>query len=83
MDLGWMLLQERILEEAHSSRYSIHPGFTKMYRDIREVYWWDVIKKDIVMFALYCLNCKQVKTEHQKPSGLFQEMGVLLRNGKK
>ena len=32
-------LQERILEEAHSSRYSIHPGFTKTYRDLREVYW--------------------------------------------
>ena len=31
-------LQERIMEEAHSSRYSIHPGSTKMYRDLREVY---------------------------------------------
>ncbi|KAH0658081.1 hypothetical protein KY289_026829 [Solanum tuberosum] len=29
-------LQERIMEEAHSSRYSIHPGSTKMYRDLRE-----------------------------------------------
>uniref|UniRef100_M1ABZ2 Gag-pol protein n=1 Tax=Solanum tuberosum TaxID=4113 RepID=M1ABZ2_SOLTU len=31
-------LQERIMEEAHSSRYSIHPGSTNMYRDLREVY---------------------------------------------
>ncbi|KAH0633358.1 hypothetical protein KY284_036144 [Solanum tuberosum] len=30
--------QERIIEKAHSSRYSIHPGSTKMYRDLREVY---------------------------------------------
>ncbi|WMV40589.1 hypothetical protein MTR67_033974 [Solanum verrucosum] len=29
-------LQERIIEEAHRSRYSIHPGSTKMYRDLKE-----------------------------------------------
>ncbi|XP_070050613.1 uncharacterized protein [Nicotiana tomentosiformis] len=28
-------LREKILEEAHSSRYSIHPGATKMYHDMR------------------------------------------------
>ncbi|WMV41752.1 hypothetical protein MTR67_035137 [Solanum verrucosum] len=33
-------LQERIMEEAQCSRYSIHLGSTKMYRDLREVYWW-------------------------------------------
>ncbi|XP_059288535.1 uncharacterized protein LOC132041868 [Lycium ferocissimum] len=27
-----------ILAEAHSSRYSIHPGATKMYRDLRQHY---------------------------------------------
>ena len=33
------VLMERILEEAHGSRYSIHAGATKMYRDLQEVYW--------------------------------------------
>ena len=32
-------LRELILEEAHSSQYSIHPGSTKMYRDLRDIYW--------------------------------------------
>ncbi|XP_069154633.1 uncharacterized protein [Solanum lycopersicum] len=41
-------VQERILEEAHSSRYFIHPGSTNMYQDLREVYWWDGMKKNIV-----------------------------------
>ena len=31
-------LRQHILAEAHNSRYSIHPGATKMYRDLREVY---------------------------------------------
>ncbi|XP_070002672.1 uncharacterized protein [Nicotiana sylvestris] len=41
-------LRERILEEAHSLRYSIHPGATKMYRDLRKHYWWRRIKMDIL-----------------------------------
>ena len=33
-------LRQHILAEDHNSKYSIHPGATKMYRDLREVYWW-------------------------------------------
>ena len=29
-----------ILTEAHSSGYSIHPGATKMYRDLKQHFWW-------------------------------------------
>lgn len=36
-------VQERIMAEAHNSRYSIHPGSIKMYHDLTEVYLveWD------------------------------------------
>ena len=68
------VLQERIMEEAHSSRYSIHPGSTKMYRDLREVYWWNSMKKGIVEFVAKCPNCQQVKVEHQRPDGLAQNI---------
>ncbi|XP_070026526.1 uncharacterized protein [Nicotiana sylvestris] len=54
-------LRERILEEAHSSRYSIHPGATKMYRDLTQHFWWRIMKKDIVEYVAKCLNCQQVK----------------------
>jgi hypothetical protein len=29
-------LKKNILDEAHTSRYSIHPGSTKMYHDLRQ-----------------------------------------------
>ncbi|XP_049354785.1 uncharacterized protein LOC125819393 [Solanum verrucosum] len=58
-------LQEKIMEEAHSSRYSVHPGSTKMYRDLREVYWWNGMKKGIAEFVAKCPNCQQVKTDGQ------------------
>ncbi|XP_070041287.1 uncharacterized protein [Nicotiana tomentosiformis] len=44
-------LREKILEEAHSSRYSIHLGATEMYRDLRQHYWWWRMKKDIVEYV--------------------------------
>ncbi|XP_070036549.1 uncharacterized protein [Nicotiana tomentosiformis] len=50
-------LRERILEEAHSLRYSIHPGDAKMYQDLRQHYWWRRIKNDIVEYVARCLNC--------------------------
>jgi hypothetical protein len=29
-------LKRKILDEAHTSRYTIHPGSTKMYHDLRQ-----------------------------------------------
>ncbi|XP_070039636.1 uncharacterized protein [Nicotiana tomentosiformis] len=75
-------LREKILEEAHSSRYSINQGATKIYRDLRQHYWWRWMKKDIVECVARCLNCHQVKYEHQRPGGLLQQMGIM-RFGKK
>ncbi|KAD7116546.1 hypothetical protein E3N88_03814 [Mikania micrantha] len=40
-------LRQLILDEAHKSKYSIHPGADKMYRDLKEFYWWPGMKKDI------------------------------------
>ena len=44
-------LAHTILAEAHSSRYSIHPGATKMHRDLRQHYWWSKMKCDVVDFV--------------------------------
>jgi hypothetical protein len=32
-------LLEQIMKEAHDSRYSIHRGSTKMYKDLKTRYW--------------------------------------------
>ncbi|WMV45381.1 hypothetical protein MTR67_038766 [Solanum verrucosum] len=69
-------LRETILEEAHGSRYSIHPGATKMYRDLREIYWWNGMKRDIADFVARCSNCQQVKAEHQGPGAHFLPVKV-------
>ena len=40
-------LRKYIMEEAHFSAYSIYPGSTKMYHDLKGTYWWNGMKKDI------------------------------------
>ena len=50
-------LRNRILEEDHGARYFIHSSSTKMYNDLREVFWWEGLKSDIVEFVARCPNC--------------------------
>ena len=57
-------LRKLIMEEAHYSAYAMHPKSTKMYRTIKENYWWSGIKRDIAKFESRCLVCQQVKTEY-------------------
>nr|GEV77461.1 retrotransposon protein, putative, Ty3-gypsy subclass [Tanacetum cinerariifolium] len=62
-----------IIDEAHKSKYSVHPGADKMYYDLRDRYWWPKMKKDIAVYVSRCLTCLKVKAEHQRPSGLLQQ----------
>ena len=69
-------LKREILEEAHSSPYVMHPESTKMYRDLREHYWWIGMKREVAEFVARCLVCQQVKVEHQRPAGLLQPLPI-------
>nr|GEV57996.1 putative reverse transcriptase domain-containing protein [Tanacetum cinerariifolium] len=62
-----------ILNEAHKSRYSVHPEVDKMSQDLRDVYWWPRMKRDIAIYVSKCLTCAKVKAGHQRPSGLLEQ----------
>ncbi|GKC04464.1 putative reverse transcriptase domain-containing protein, partial [Tanacetum coccineum] len=62
-----------IMDEAHKSKYSVHPRADKMYYDLRDMYWWPGMKIDIATYVSTCLTCSKVKAEHQRPSGLLQQ----------
>ncbi|GJV82101.1 putative reverse transcriptase domain-containing protein [Tanacetum coccineum] len=39
-----------IMDEAHKSKYYVHPGADKMYYDLRDRYWWPGLKKNIIVY---------------------------------
>ena len=47
-----------------------------MYCDLREVYWWNGMKRNIEDIMSKYPNCQQVKVEHQKPGGMNQEIDI-------
>lgn len=67
------------MEKVHSSRFSIHLDSTMIYRDLREVYWWEGMKKGIAEFVDKGPNCQQVKVKHQRLGGLLQTIKLLER----
>ncbi|GJU87750.1 putative reverse transcriptase domain-containing protein [Tanacetum coccineum] len=69
-------LRTVIMNESHRSKYSIHPGFDKMYQDIKKLYWWPNMKADIATYVSKCLTCTKVKEEHQRPSGLLVQPDI-------
>jgi hypothetical protein len=48
---------KKILDEAHASRYSIHPGSTKMYHDLRQQFWWTRMKREAARYVSECDTC--------------------------
>ena len=72
-DLG---LRKQTLDEAHLSRYSIHPGSNKMCQDLRQRLWWTRMKREVAQYASECDICKRVKASHLRPAGLLQPQTI-------
>ena len=69
-------LRHRLLSEAHTTPYSIHPGSNKMYQDLRRAYWWPGMRAEIAEFVSRCQTCQQVRIEHQRPGGLTRSLPI-------
>ena len=69
-------IKKIILEEAHKSKLSIHPGTTKMHQDLKQMFWWPKMKKEIAQYVASCLICQKVKIEHQRPAGMLQPLDI-------
>ena len=65
-----------ILREAHRTPYTVHPGETKMYRDLKQSFWWKRMKVDIAKYVASCGICQKVKAEHQRPAGLLKPLEI-------
>jgi hypothetical protein len=69
-------VRQQILDEAHLSRYSIHPGSTKMYQDLKQHYWWTKMKIEIARYLVRCDTCRRVKAIYMKTAGPLQSLPI-------
>lgn len=69
-------LKRDILEEAHKNPYTIHLGSMKMYRDIKNRFWWANMKREIVKYLSQCSACLEAKAKHQWPGGPLKPIHV-------
>ncbi|WVZ69508.1 hypothetical protein U9M48_018282 [Paspalum notatum var. saurae] len=71
-----MELWKKILDEAHTSVLTMHPGSNKMYQDLKQKFWWTRMKREIAKYVSECDVCKRVKADHLKPGGMLQPLNV-------
>jgi hypothetical protein len=69
-------LKKKILDEAHTSRYFILLGSTKMYYDLRQQFWWTRMKHKVARYVSECDTYWKVKADYMNPRGLLQPLSI-------
>jgi hypothetical protein len=69
-------VKTNILIETHKTPYTVHPGETKMYRDLKQNFWWKRMKVDVSKYVAACEVCQRVKAEHKRPTGLLKLLEI-------
>jgi hypothetical protein len=69
-------LKRKILDEAHLSKFSMHPGSTKMYHDLKTLYCWTRMKREIAKYVSECDTCQRIKASHLKSAGALQPLSI-------
>jgi hypothetical protein len=69
-------IKKIILDEAHKSKFSIHPGSTRMYQDPKQNFWWSNMKVDIAKYVAECDTCHWMKASLLKSAGVLQPLSI-------
>ncbi|WVZ84237.1 LOW QUALITY PROTEIN: hypothetical protein U9M48_031289 [Paspalum notatum var. saurae] len=68
-----MELRRKILDEAHTSMFTMHSGSNKMYQDLKQKFWWIRMKRKITK---YVSECDRIKADHLKPASMLQPLAI-------
>jgi hypothetical protein len=69
-------LKKKILDEAHLSKFSMHLGSTNMYHDLKPLYWWTRMKREIAMYVSECDTFQRIKASHLESVGALQPLSI-------
>jgi hypothetical protein len=74
-------IKKIVLDEAHKSKFSIHPGSAEMYKDLKQYFWWSNMKVDIAKYVAECDTCHRMKASHLKSAGVLQPLSIPMWSG--
>ncbi|GJR77731.1 putative reverse transcriptase domain-containing protein [Tanacetum coccineum] len=63
-----------IMDKAHKSKYSVLPRADKMYYDLRDMYWWPGMKRDIAEYVSKCLNLLKLRWSIKGHLAVLQQL---------
>lgn len=69
-------IKNLIWDKYHRSHYAGHQGYQKMITALQKEYYWLSMKNDVASYLARCLECQQIKAEHQHPAGLLQPLPI-------
>jgi hypothetical protein len=69
-------IRKTIFDEAHMSKFSIHPGSNKMFQDLKQNFWWSNMKVDIAKYVAECDTCHRMKASHLKSAGVLHPLSI-------
>ncbi|GKA74615.1 putative reverse transcriptase domain-containing protein [Tanacetum coccineum] len=75
-------LRTLVMNEAHTTKYSVHPGADKMYYDLRDLYWWPRMKKDIALYVSKYLTSLKSKQNTRNPQNCSNSQRFPNGNGR-
>jgi hypothetical protein len=50
-------LRKQIMDEAHLSKFAMHPGSINMYQDLKRNFWWTRMRREIAKYVSECHIC--------------------------
>ncbi|MCO5560169.1 hypothetical protein L7F22_013776 [Adiantum nelumboides] len=65
-------MRSQILTEAHDNPLAVHPGYHKMFSNLKRDFFWPRMKKDTLDYVRRCLICQNTKAERVKIPGKLQ-----------
>jgi hypothetical protein len=64
------------MDEAHLSKFAMHPGSMKMYQNLKQNFWWTRMRREIAKYVSECDVCQRVKASHLRTSGTLQPLPI-------
>lgn len=69
-------IRRQVMEALHASAFGGHSGQQGSVLRISSIFYWPLMKQEIVQFVQQCVNCQRNKHEHLPYPGLLQPLPI-------